>query len=272
MSVSEFMTIGQYVPTQSFLHKLDPRTKLMFVFLYIGVIFFIHDYWDYLFLFLYTIVGMVISRVPFSHYWKGLIPIVWMILFTVILHLTMTKGGTVYFHYGWLTIYENGVNQAVLVSLRLFLLVIVATMLTFTTSPIDLTMGLEKIMYPLKYIKVPVHELALMMSISLRFIPTLLDETDKIMKAQKSRGANFETGPIYRRLFNMVSIIIPLFISAFKRAEELATAMEARGYRGEVGRTRLRSISFTWRDILFGIIFILFLFILSMRGFYIPYK
>ncbi|WP_339060611.1 energy-coupling factor transporter transmembrane component T [Tepidibacillus marianensis] len=262
MSFSEFMTIGQYIPTQSFLHKLDPRTKLMFVFTYIVVIFFIHDYLGYTLLFLYTIVGMMISRIPISYYWKGLIPILWMILFTVILHLTMTKGGLVYFHYGWITIYENGVNLAFLVSFRLLLLVFMATMLTLTTSPMDLTMGLEKLMNPLNYVKVPVHELALMMSISLRFIPTLLDETDKIMKAQKARGANFETGPVHRRLLNMASIIIPLFVSAFKRADELATAMEARGYRGKMGRTRLRTISYTWRDSCFAVVFVFFLLLL----------
>ncbi|TCS81517.1 energy-coupling factor transporter transmembrane component T family protein [Tepidibacillus fermentans] len=255
MSFSEYLTIGQYIPTHSFLHRLDPRSKLLFVFIYIIVVFFIRDYWGYLLLFLFILVGMIISKIPFSYYWKGLIPILGLILFTIILHLTMTKGGAIYFQWKWFTIYENGVYQAGFVSIRLLLLVFVATMLTHTTSPIDLTMGLEKLMLPLKKFRVPVHELALMMSISLRFIPTLLDETEKIIKAQKARGANFETGPIHRRLLTMVSIVIPLLISAFKRADELATAMEARGYRGEKGRTRLRTITFSWRDLLFFLVF-----------------
>ena len=256
MSFSQYVTIGQFVPTQSFLHKLDPRTKLIFILSYIGIIFFIQDFIGYFLLFAFTVIGMLVSKIPVSYYWRGMIPILWMILFTILIHLTMTKGGDVYFQWKWLTIYEQGVKQAMLISFRLLLLVFVATMLTLTTSPIDLTMGLQKLMRPLLLFRIPVHELALMMSISLRFIPTLLDETEKIMKAQKARGANFDTGPFYQRVKNMVSIIIPLFISAFKRAEELAIAMEARGYQGEKGRTRLRTIRFSWRDFLFFAVFI----------------
>ncbi|MFV9511628.1 energy-coupling factor transporter transmembrane component T family protein [Tepidibacillus sp. LV47] len=258
MSFSEHMTIGQYVPAESYLHKLDPRSKLLFLFIYIILVFSIHDLQGYLVLFLFTLLGMVISKIPFSYYFRGIKPIFWLILFTIIMHLTMTKGGEIYLKWKYIMIYEHGVNQAILVSIRLLLLVFVAMMLTLTTSPIDLTIGLEKLMFPLKWLRVPVSELALMMSISLRFIPILLEEADKIIKAQKARGANFETGPIHHRLLKMVSIIIPLLISAFKRADELATAMEVRGYRGEKGRTRLRTIAFTWRDLLFFLIFSLF--------------
>ncbi|MFX0561419.1 energy-coupling factor transporter transmembrane protein EcfT [Tepidibacillus infernus] len=263
MSLSQYMIIGQFIPNHSFLHRLDPRSKLIFTFLFIILVFLAKDLTSYFVLILTILSGVILSRIPFSYYFKGLLPIFWMIILTIILHLSMTKGGNLLFQWYWLTIYEEGVKQAIYISIRLLLLVLTATILTLTTSPIDLTMGLERLMYPFTFLKVPVHELALMMSISLRFIPTLLDETDKIIKAQTARGANFESGPIHKRVRNMVAIIIPLFISAFKRADELAIAMEARGYRGGKGRTRLRVSVFTWRDLLLMFIFLL-LFILMI--------
>ncbi len=256
MSLSNYLIIGQYIPRDSFIHRLDPRSKIMFSFLFISFIFLADNITGYIILLVFTLVGMFISSIPFSYYIKGLIPILWMILFTTILHVTMTKGGTIVIDLHWITIYSEGIQQALFVALRLLLLVIIASMLTLTTAPIDLTAGLERLFYPLKRIKVPVHELALMMSISLRFIPTLLEETEKIMKAQKARGANFESGPLHKRLMIMIAIIIPLFISAFKRAEELADAMEARGYHGGKGRTRLRVFTFTWRDLFLMLLFI----------------
>ena len=264
MSLSQYMIVGQFIPGNSYLHKLDPRSKLLFVFAFIVFVFLAKNISDYLFLLLFLFLGLVISAVPLSYYYRGLRPIFWIILFTTILHLTMTKGGDIYFQWKMITIYEKGIEQAIFIALRLILLILLASMLTLTTSPIDLTMALERLMKPLRHVKVPVHELALMMSISLRFIPTLLDEADKIMNAQRARGANFDTGPIAKRLRNMIAIIIPLFISAFKRADELAIAMESRGYRGEAGRTRLRTSVFSWRDFLLLALYIFLFMILIL--------
>jgi len=165
-----------------------------------------------------------------------------------VLHLFMTKGGAVYVDSSWFTIEEEGVRQAVFISLRLGLLILVSSLLTLTTSPIDLTEGLERLLKPFGRLGVPVHEIALMMSIAIRFIPTLMEETDKIIKAQTARGADFTSGNLIRRAKNLLPIAIPLFVSAFRRAEELALAMEARGYRGGAGRTRLHKLRFSWRD------------------------
>jgi energy-coupling factor transport system permease protein len=193
---------------------------------------------------------IMVSHIPASFLVKGLKPVWFILVFTFVLHVVMTKGGTVLFDGGWFTIEEEGVRQAVYTSLRLGLLVTVGSLLTLTTPPMDLTDGMERLLSPLKRIGVPVHEIALMLSIALRFIPTLLEETDKIMKAQQARGADFETGHLLKRAKNMIPIVIPLFISAFRRAEELALAMEARGYRGGEGRTRLRQLRLSWRDAL----------------------
>jgi len=267
MSLSQYMIIGKFVPSNSFIHKLDARSKLTFVFLFVFLVFIVDTLTGYIILSLIVLLGIIVSRISIGYYLKGLIPITWIVLFTTVIHLTMTKGGTVLFQWNWLVIYSQGVEQAVFIALRLILLVIVASMLTLTTQPIDITVGLEQIFKPLKLIKVPVDELALMMAISLRFIPTLMDETDKIITAQKARGANFEAGTIRQRLLSVIAIIIPLFISTFKRADELAMAMEARGYRGGVERTRLRISAFSWRDLLLAIIFILlFGILIYLRG------
>ena len=268
MSLSNYIMIGHFVPKHSFIHRLDPRSKLIFAFLFIILVFLAENAMGYIILSIIVLIGVIFSRIPLSYYFKGLIPILWMILFTTILHITMTKEGEIIFQWHWLAIYSDGIRQAIFIAIRLLLLVIIASLLTLTTSPIDLTVGMERLFSPLKRLKVPVNELALMMSISLRFIPTLLDETDKIMKAQKSRGANFESGPFHKRILIIVAIIIPLFVNAFKRAEDLANAMEARGYRGGEGRTRLRVFHFTWRDLTLGVLFIsLLLLMMFIRGY-----
>jgi len=267
MSISQYMVIGQYVPSNSFVHKLDPRSKLIFSFFYIFLIFFVKDLTGYGLLFILLVIAIFSSKIPISFYIRGTIPILWMVLFTTILHLTMTDGGDILLQTKWLTIYSEGVYQAIFIGIRLLMLVLIAVILTLTTSSIDLTMGLEKLLYPLSKLGLPIHELALMMSISLRFIPTLLEETEKIMKAQKARGANFDSGPIYKRIISMVAIIIPLFINAFKRADDLANAMEARGYRSGKGRTRLRTLAFSWRDIFLAILLVTILIItIYIRG------
>ncbi|MDC0765045.1 energy-coupling factor transporter transmembrane protein EcfT [Brevibacillus sp. HB1.4B] len=242
------IAIGQYVPGQSFLHRADPRSKLLFIILFATLIFLANNTVTYAILIGFTLYAALLSRLSLSYILKSLKPVWILILFTVVLHIFITKGGTVYFQWGWFTVEEEGVRQAIFISLRLGLLILISSLLTLTTSPIDLTEGLERLLGPLGKIGIPVHDIALMMSIALRFIPTLMEETDKIIKAQTARGANFTSGSLVRRAKNLIPIAIPLFVSAFRRAEELALAMEARGYRGGVGRTRLNKLTFTWRD------------------------
>lgn len=243
------VAIGQYVPGNSFVHRLDPRSKLVFIVLFAAAVFLANSYAAYIFLVLFIVGAIRVSRISLSYIIKGLQPVWFLMLFTVIIHLLFTKGGEVYIRLGWFSIEEEGVRQAIFISLRLGLLVVISSLLTLTTPPMDLTDGLERLFGPLKKWKLPVHEVALMMSIALRFIPTLLEETDKIIKAQQSRGADITTGSLLNRVKQMLPIVIPLFISSFRRAEELALAMEARGYRGGTGRTRLRQLSFTGKDV-----------------------
>lgn len=249
MSILQNVAIGQYVPGNSLVHRLDPRSKLVFIVLFAIAVFLANSYAAYGFLILFIAGAIWLSRISLSYIIKGLQPVWFLMLFTVIIHLLLTKGGEVYVRIGWFSIEETGVQQAIFISLRLGLLVVVSSLLTLTTAPMDLTDGLERLFGPLKKWKLPVHEVALMMSIALRFIPTLLEETDKIIKAQQSRGADFTSGSLVKRVQHMLPIVIPLFISSFRRAEELALAMEARGYRGGTGRTRLRQLSFTGKDV-----------------------
>ncbi|WP_408008960.1 energy-coupling factor transporter transmembrane component T family protein [Pseudalkalibacillus sp. A8] len=239
--------IGQYIPGSSPIHSMDPRAKLIAVFIYVIIVFLANNWLSYAFLGVFTIGTALLSRVPVSFILKGLKPILWIILFTMVLHLFMTKEGPVLVDFGWTAIHEGGVVQGVFIALRLLFLILLTSLLTLTTTPIDITDGIESLLAPLKRVKFPVHEFALMMSISLRFIPTLLQETEKIMKAQSARGAEFSSGPIKERIKAFVPLLVPLFISAFKRAEDLALAMEARGYRGGEGRTKLRLLK--WQGI-----------------------
>ncbi|WLR50993.1 energy-coupling factor transporter transmembrane protein EcfT [Bacillus tianshenii] len=240
--------IGQYVPGESVIHQMDPRSKLSAIFLFVFVVFLANNTLTYGILGLFTIAVVLLSKIPFSFLIRGLKPILWIILFTVFLHLFMTKEGSVLVDLGWLKIYEGGVEQGVFISLRLLFLIMVTTLLTLTTTPIEITDGMESLLSPFKRIGLPAHELALMMSISLRFIPTLMQETEKIMKAQTARGVDFSGGPLKERLKAIVPMLVPLFISAFRRAEDLALAMEARGYRGDAGRTKLRELSWGAKD------------------------
>ncbi|MGP4082529.1 energy-coupling factor transporter transmembrane component T family protein [Pseudalkalibacillus sp. R45] len=246
----ENVIIGQYIPGNSPIHRMDPRAKLVAVFIYVIIVFLANNWASYAFLGIFTIATALLSRVPISFIIKGLKPILWIILFTMILHLFMTKEGPVLVDFGWTAIHEGGVVQGVFIALRLLFLILLTSLLTLTTTPIDITDGIESLLDPLKKVKFPVHEFALMMSISLRFIPTLLQETEKIMKAQSARGAEFSSGPIKERIKAFVPLLVPLFISAFKRAEDLALAMEARGYRGGEGRTKLRILKWQVIDTL----------------------
>lgn len=236
------MIIGRFVPIDSMLHRMDPRSKLIIVFLFICVVFLANNVSTYLTLLIYISVMVLLSRIPIRYIYQGLTPILWLIIFTFCLHLFFTKEGTLLFEFGWLKIYEEGLRMGILISIRFFLLIVMTSLLTLTTTPIELTDAIETLLEPLKKVKFPVHELALMMSISLRFIPTLMDETEKIMKAQMARGVEFSSGSIKKRIKAIVPLLIPLFVNAFKRAEELATAMEARGYQGGEGRTKYRQL------------------------------
>ncbi|SFX37725.1 energy-coupling factor transport system permease protein [Thermoactinomyces sp. DSM 45891] len=246
--------IGQYIPMDSWLHRLDPRSKCIFVFCMLILIFFANNVEGYTLLLFVGLLGVILSRISSLLFLRSMKLIIWMILFTTLFHLFFTQSGSIVLQTPILTIYEEGVRQAAIISVRFILLMIFASLLMFTTSPIDLTDGLESLLSPLRRWKFPVHEFAMMMSIALRFIPTLWAETDKIIKAQKARGADFESGNLYRRVKAYIPVLIPLMISSFRRAEDLATAMEARGYVGGVGRTKLRVLSIRRSDILLLVI------------------
>ncbi|MGE1102659.1 energy-coupling factor transporter transmembrane component T family protein [Peribacillus simplex] len=241
------MIIGRYVPKNSLMHKMDPRAKLLLVFLFVCVVFLANNVVSYGLLAVFNILLISLSKIPLRYLYNGLKPIFFLIVFTFLLHILFTKEGELLFEYGWFEIYEGGLIQGFFISVRFTLLILVTSLLTLTTSPISITDGMEELLGPLKKWKMPVHELALMMSIALRFIPTLMEETEKIMKAQTARGVDFSSGPIKDRVKSIVPLLVPLFVSSFKRAEELATAMESRGYRGGEGRTKYRQLD--WKTI-----------------------
>ncbi len=218
----------------------------------------IDTYWGYLSLTIFTAISVITSNIPIKFVLKGLKPILFIVIFAAIINVFTISGNPI-FEFGFLTPTYEGLDVAVKMAIRLFLLIIIASMLTYTTTPIALTDGIEKLLYPLKYIKVPVHEISMMMTIALRFIPTLLEETDKIIKAQSSRGADFENGSFIARAKSFIPVLIPLFISAFRRADELATAMEARCYRGSEGRTRMKQLNFTKNDVIIVLITTVFM-------------
>ena len=241
------ITLGQYYQTESVIHRLDPRVKLAGTLLYIISLFFFHNYIGYLIAICFLAIVIKLSHVPFKFMVKGMKAIVFLLLITVIFNLFLTPGET--FVSLWkLTITREGLQTAVTMAVRLIMLVIGSSIMTLTTTPNNLTDGMEKGMRPLKVIKVPVHEVAMMMSIALRFIPILLEETDKIMKAQIARGADFESGNLIKRAKALVPLLVPLFISAFRRANDLAMAMEARCYRGGEGRTKMKPLLYQKRD------------------------
>ncbi|MGL4850384.1 MAG: energy-coupling factor transporter transmembrane component T family protein [Clostridium sp.] len=257
------ITIGQYIPGESFVHKLDPRTKIIISILFIAVLFIINKFVGYIFVVAFLGAIIINSKVPISFILKGLKPIVFLVILTSILNIFMIRGSedTLIFHYKFIHIYKEGLVTAAFMALRLIFLVAGTSLLTLTTSPIELTDGMEYLLRPIG--KELSHELAMMMTIALRFIPTLIDETDKIMKAQKARGADFDSGGIIKKAKSLVPLLIPLFISSFRRADELAMAMEARCYRGGSGRTRMKKLMFTNKDTVAGIIFLI-LFIISI--------
>ncbi|KAA0948592.1 energy-coupling factor transporter transmembrane protein EcfT [Sporosarcina sp. ANT_H38] len=244
----EKMIFGRYIPGNSFVHKLDPRSKLSFVFLFIIGVFLANNTVTYAVLLGFTLLVILSSRIRLYFLFNGLKPILFLIIFTLLMHIFFTKEGALLVDWKFIKIYEEGLRQGIFISIRFLVLVLLTSILTLTTSPISITDGMEDLLGPFKRFKLPVHELALMMSISLRFIPTLMDETDKILKAQLARGSDISTGSIKQRIRAVIPLLVPLFVSAFKRAEDLAVAMEVRGYRGGEGRTRYRQLKWHWRD------------------------
>ena len=241
------ITLGQYYPTKSVIHGLDPRIKIVISIILIAVLFMCKSVYSYFTVAAFILFAVFLSRVPCSFVLKGLKPVLFIAVFTAVINLFFSDG-KILFKIGFLTATYEGMYLAIKMVVRLMLLITVTTLLTLTTSPIMLTDGMERLLSPLKRIKVPAHELAMMMTIALRFIPTLIEETDKIIKAQSARGADFASGNVLSRAKAMVPILVPLFISAFKRADELATAMECRCYRGGEGRTRLKVLKITLKD------------------------
>lgn len=259
------ITIGQYFPGDTIIHRLDPRIKIIIISLFIMSLFFVNSFIPYIFIVGFILMVIKVSGIPIGYILKGLKPLFFIILITFAINIFLTKGEILY-TIGPLNITKEGLYFAFFMGLRLIFLITGTSLLTLTTSPIALTDGIENLLNPFKRIGVPAHELAMMMTIALRFIPTLLEETDKIMKAQMARGADFESGNILRRAKNLVPLLVPLFINAFRRADELATAMEARCYRGGDNRTRLNELKLVRSDIvaLFSTI-VFFGFIISTR-------
>ena len=243
------ITLGQYFPGSSFLHKMDPRAKILLMIVYVVTLFLAKTAAAYLALFVITFLLIAFTRISLKFYLRGLRPLLFIMVFTAVLNMLYSQGDPIWqwwiFKISW-----DGIFNAAFMVIRIVMMVLSMSVLTYTTSPLLLTGGLERLLYPLTFFKVPVHDFAMMMTIALRFIPTLLEETEKIMNAQKARGADFESGSLVRRAKAMIPILIPLFVSAFRRAEELAVAMECRCYEGDSkNRTRFVEYRFSWRDL-----------------------
>ena len=244
------ITLGQYFPGQSVIHRLDPRTKRTMLVVYIVALFLAEGWVSYGLVFVFLAVVIRLSTIPLKSILRGMKPLVMILIFTGVLNLFFTQDGEVLVKFWVLTVTSGGLSRALMMMARILMLISGTFLLTYTTSPIALTDGLEALMNPLKKVGVPVHELSMMMCIALRFIPTLIEETDKIMSAQKARGADFESGSLTDRAKALIPILVPLFISAFRRADELATAMECRCYQGGEGRTKMKQLHYHREDFL----------------------
>ena len=240
---------GQYYPTDSLIHKMDPRCKILLTIAYMVAIFLVKSYLGYLLIATLLFTTVAISKVPLKVVVKSVRAVIFLLIFTLLINLLFYKQGKIIVSWWKITITWQGVDYAVKMLFRLTMLVMGASMLTFTTTATELTDGIEALLYPLKFIKVPVHDIAIIMSIALRFIPTLVEETQKIMNAQKARGAELDTGNFFKRVKAMLPILIPLFVSAFRRADELADALDARCYNASENRTKMKVLKFTLKDI-----------------------
>ena len=238
------LLLGRYLQGDSFIHRLDPRTKFLATFLFIIIVFLANNWLTYFILAIFTILALLASKIPMSFFWNGVKPLLWVILFTVVLQMVFTTGGDVYVEWAFIKITSYGVINAIFIFLRFMFIIFISTLMTLTTPPLQIADAMESIMKPLGKIGVPVHEIALMLSIALRFVPTLMDEAQKIMNAQRARGVDFGEGNLFEQMKAIIPILIPLFVSSFNRAEDLATAMEARGYQGGTGRSKYRVLTY----------------------------
>lgn len=243
------LLIGRYIQGNSIIHELDPRTKLIGSFYFILIVFLANHWLAYLLLAAFTFLAIKLSRISISYFLRGIRPMLWIIMFTVVFQMLFTVGGTVFFEWGPISITSLGIINALYIFMRLVLIIMMSTILTLTTAPLELTDGIEHLLRPLARFGFPAHEVALMLSIALRYVPTLMDEAQKIMNAQRARGVEFDEGSFIDRIKAMIPILIPLFVSAFNRADEMAIAMEARGYRGGEGRTKYRQLQYSRIDL-----------------------
>lgn len=266
------ITIGQYYPADSRIHKLDPRVKIVCTLLYLISLFTFKSILGYVLATVFLFGCIKLAKVPFKFIVRGLKPIIILLLITVCFNLFLTPGGKTLVHVGFIKITEYGLSTAVYMAIRLIYLIMGSSLMTLTTTPNSLTDGLEKLLHPLNKIHVPVHEISMMMSIALRFIPILLEETDKIMKAQIARGADMESGNLIQKAKAMIPILVPLFVSAFRRANDLAMAMEARCYRGGNGRTKMKPLIYKSADHMAYLITILYVVIAFVVGRYVQFK
>ncbi|CAM4294640.1 cobalt ABC transporter permease [Streptococcus penaeicida] len=251
------LILGRYIPGNSIIHRLDPRSKLIAMMIYIIIIFWANNFVTNAIMFTLTIIAVLLSQVKISFFLNGLKPMIGIILFTTIFQILFTQGGQVLFQFWIIKITSFGLRQALLIFMRFILIIFFSTLLTLTTTPLSLSDAVESLLKPLKIIKVPAHEIGLMLSLSLRFVPTLMDDTTRIMNAQKARGVDFGEGNLIQRVKSIIPILIPLFASSFKRADALAIAMESRGYKGGEGRTKFRILDWTFKDTL--VIFLMIL-------------
>ena len=244
MKMLDKLLLGRYLQGDSFIHRLDPRTKFLATFLFIIIVFLSNNWLTYFILAIFTMIALLASKIPMSFFWNGVKPLLWVILFTVVLQMVFTTGGDVYVEWAFIKITSYGVINAIFIFLRFMFIIFISTLMTLTTPPLQIADAMESIMKPLGKIGVPVHEIALMLSIALRFVPTLMDEAQKIMNAQRARGVDFGEGNLFEQMKAIIPILIPLFVSSFNRAEDLATAMEARGYQGGTGRSKYRVLTY----------------------------
>ncbi len=266
------ITIGQYYPAESRIHRLDPRVKIVCTLLYLISLFTFQSIIGYALATLFLVSCVKIAKVPFKYIMRGLKPIIILLMITVVFNLFLTPGGQELVHIGFLRVTERGLTTAVYMAIRMIYLITGSSLMTLTTTPNALTDGIESLLKPLNKIHVPVHDIAMIMSIALRFIPILLEETDKIMKAQTARGADMESGNLIQRAKAMVPILVPLFVSAFRRANDLAMAMESRCYQGGEGRTKMKPLIYQGRDYRAYAITVLYVAAAFVAGRYIPFK
>lgn len=254
------LILGRFIPGDSLIHHLDPRSKLLGSFYFIGIIFLANNWQTYALMGTFTLIAILLSKINLGFFIRGVRPLLFLMLFTVALQIFFTRGGEVYWSWGIFSITRLGLTTGVMIFCRFVLIIFMSTLLTLTTQPLELSDAIEYILRPLKAVRFPVHEISLMLSIALRFVPTLMDETEKIMNAQRARGVDFGEGNLIDKMKAVVPLLIPLFVSSFKRADDLATAMEARGYQGGEGRTKYRILHWHGRDTIVMLVFVILTF------------